>query len=245
MDKTSDRWQTPDWLFKQLDEEFNFAIDLCATKENSKCEFLFSDYLHDIPATRLHTFNQERFSDHVKRLDIKCVFMNPPYSNPKPFIQKAWEDSKHCKVVCLVKCDPSTKWWATFWLYNVTQYVYMDNSGEIYKSFVQADDDTYITSHTYNGPKPGGTVRFFPKRIKFDPPKELAPCKEVIICPTCDGSGKGEALNSYRDSDGYRYDYADCDNCSGEGNLGYIDMPRKLSGPTFSSALLIFDRRGL
>lgn len=139
--KLSDTWQTPDWLFKELDEEFNFDIDLCATRENSKCYAYGTDYLHDEFMTKkndLCAFSGYKLGvDWAK--DSTC-FMNPPYSNPKPFIEKAWEDSKHCKLVCLVKCDPSTKWWATFWNYKA-------------------------------GPKPGCEVRFFPKRIKFTPPE--------------------------------------------------------------------------
>lgn len=132
MTKISDSWQTPDWLFKQLDEEFNFSVDLCATLENKKCDAWTSDYLTT--------------PDNVMKIQ-NCAFMNPPYSNPRPFIEKAWEDSKHCKIVCLVKCDPSTKWWATFWHYNFRS------------------QDTM-----YSGPKTGCEVRFFPKRVKFDPP---------------------------------------------------------------------------
>lgn len=152
MTKLSDEWETPQELFDELNKEFNFDIDLCATRENSKCDAYYVDYLN------------------ANYIDWDVGFMNPPYSNPKPFIEKAWEDSKHCKIVCLVKCDPSTKWWATFW-----QYVPNIPRG-------------------YRGSKPGCEVRFFPKRIKFTPPK----------------GWEGRA-----------------------------------SSPSFPSALLIFDRRGL
>ncbi len=37
-EKLSDQWQTPQWLFDELNQEFNFDIDLCANSENSKCE---------------------------------------------------------------------------------------------------------------------------------------------------------------------------------------------------------------
>lgn len=107
MKKLSDEWQTPDWLFKELDEEFNFDIDLCATAENNKCRYYFSDYLLNVIEGPVRGMSPP--------FEGSCCFMNPPYSNPKPFIEKAWEDSKHCKIVCLVKCDPSTRWWATFW----------------------------------------------------------------------------------------------------------------------------------
>ena len=42
----SDSWETPQWLFDELNAEFNFDIDLCATEENSKCGIYCSDYLN-------------------------------------------------------------------------------------------------------------------------------------------------------------------------------------------------------
>ncbi len=144
----SNCWETPQCLFDDLNKEFDFDADLCATEDNSKCYSYCKDYLTEIIGGVFDGSKQ-------------TFFMNPPYSNPKPFIEKAWEDSKHCKIVCLVKCDPSTRWWATFWNYE--------------KVFIrELDEDTdefYIFDILLPGPKPGCEVRFFPKRIKFDPPK--------------------------------------------------------------------------
>lgn len=33
----TDMWETPQWLFDKLNEEFNFDLDVCATKDNTKC----------------------------------------------------------------------------------------------------------------------------------------------------------------------------------------------------------------
>lgn len=190
MTKRSDEWQTPAWLFEELNKEFNFDIDLCATAENSKCDSYCENYL----------------IQNIK--GCRSAFMNPPYSNPKPFIEKAWEDSKHCKIVCLVKCDPSTRWWSTFWLYS-SIFGYLDN----------------------NGPKPGCTVRFFPKRIKFIPPPEAYNKK----CVMCDGEG------SYIPYD--KTELEECYFCGGK--RIYYDKLQGRNGPTFPCALIIFDRRGL
>lgn len=148
---TSDSWQTPQWLYDELNEEFNFDIDLCATKENSKCERFYDDYLKGI-------FYKKEYDSHLKlnwegpyinsdysnimseRYPGLTCFMNPPYSNPKPFIEKAWEESKHCLIVCLVKVDSSTKWWSIFYDANKFEE------------------------------RPGCKIRLLPKRIKFDPP---------------------------------------------------------------------------
>lgn len=33
----SDEWATPQWLYDELDAEFHFNYDPCATAENHKC----------------------------------------------------------------------------------------------------------------------------------------------------------------------------------------------------------------
>jgi hypothetical protein len=42
----------------------------------------------------------------------RVVFLNPPYSDPAPWLSKA---SKHRgPIVCLVKSDHSTEWWQRY-----------------------------------------------------------------------------------------------------------------------------------
>lgn len=253
MTKLSDQWCTPDDLFNVLDrggeyqgiyfDGFNFDIDLCATKENSKCDWYGRNYLESI------YFNKTTLQ-YTSYMDIKgkVCFMNPPYSNPRPFIEKAWEDSKHCKIVCLVKVDPSTKWWSTFWLYGVNRYVYFDTKCcEIVKSFIRLDENdgyNYVKTDKYSGPKDGCEVIFFPKRIKFTPPRELIESGEVWrignkwvkqchYCPD-DGTigfshGGGEVIEHL------------C-GCHYDENTGHRWI-NPLSGPTFPSCLVIMDRR--
>ena len=38
----SDEWATPQALFDELNNEFNFNLDVCATEENHKCETYFT-----------------------------------------------------------------------------------------------------------------------------------------------------------------------------------------------------------
>lgn len=35
-------WETPQDLFDKLNKEFHFGVDVCATKENRKCETYFT-----------------------------------------------------------------------------------------------------------------------------------------------------------------------------------------------------------
>lgn len=198
--RSRDSWQTPDELFQELDKEFNFDIDLCATEDNAKLERYYKDYLNNSFYKREYPdmafMGYDRNIEYNSKIyaSLTC-FMNPPYSNPRPFIEKAWEDSKHCKIVCLVKCDPSTNWWSTFWNYTAI-------------------------SHSA-GPKPGCQVRFFPKRIKFDPPQQWIDSGIVKKV----GNIWYQLVTISRGDGPDTHDW------------------EKLSAPTFPSALIIMDRR--
>lgn len=90
-DEDSDLWETPECLMKSLNAIFKFEVDLCADFNNKKAP----SYVNDI-------FSLESISC------FKSAFMNPPYSNKEPFIQKAWELSKDCQIVCLVPSSIKT-----------------------------------------------------------------------------------------------------------------------------------------
>jgi site-specific DNA-methyltransferase (adenine-specific) len=138
VDKESDLWETPQYLYDELNKEFNFKFDLCANETNKKADITPDNYL----------------KYDMLWVDCSC-FMNPPYSNPRLFIEKAYQDSKYCTIVMLIKCDTSTRSWGVFWDY--------DN----------------------NKPKPGVEVRFLPKRLKFErngvPSKNSANFPSVIV----------------------------------------------------------------
>ena len=40
--KRSDEWETPDAFFQDLDREFHFDLDVCASDENHKCDRYFT-----------------------------------------------------------------------------------------------------------------------------------------------------------------------------------------------------------
>lgn len=96
----NDEWQTPGDLFDKLDEEFGFTVDLCTDGKNSKCDY----GVLDIEA--FVTGSLDKIGD--------VYWMNPPYSRPKirMCMEQAYELS--CRghtVVCLVRDDPSAKWY--------------------------------------------------------------------------------------------------------------------------------------
>lgn len=248
MEKTSDCWETPQWLFDELNREFNFDIDLCAKEENSKCKLFYSDYLNNKIYDLADRCTIEMFDGSSfplkENYNIQAAFMNPPYSNSKPFIEKAWEDSKHCKIVCLVKCDPSTKWWATFWDYGSEECYKCEGNCPSSESSEMIRNTFWCTKcentgKRIAGPKPGCEVRYFPKRIQFDPPKELIDSGEVWKernkwvqkCECVERLHKDFSLRLRVYEQGLK-----CTTCKGKGY-------KPLSGPTFPSALVIMDRR--
>lgn len=143
----------------------------------------------------------------------------------------------------MVKCDPSTRWWATFWLYDVPLYHYQADV-EFYDSFIRnPNEEKYICGESlYNGPKLGCEVRFFPKRIKFDPPQQLIDSGEVSKkdnrwVNVCRGCMCEYAPGKWHNSLNLVYGRP-CSLCKGKGY-------KELSGSTFPCALIIMDRRYL
>ena len=96
----TNEWSTPQDFFDELDKEFNFTLDPCATSENAKCNKYFT--VED---------------DGLKRDWSKdIVFMNPPYGRDiKYWIKKAYEESlKGATVVCLIPSRTDTAYWHNY-----------------------------------------------------------------------------------------------------------------------------------
>ena len=98
---TSDRqdWETPDDIFRALDAEFGFDIDVCATADNAKCRHYFSP-------------NQDGLSQPWHGV----CWMNPPYGAGIPkWMAKAYRESlRGATIVCLVPARTDTVWWHEF-----------------------------------------------------------------------------------------------------------------------------------
>ncbi len=93
----TEEWATPLYVFKFLNEEFDFQIDVCATTENAKCKLFF-----DKPTDGL----KQDWSPY------RC-WMNPPYGKEiSKWMKKAYYESQRgALVVCLVPARTDTKWW--------------------------------------------------------------------------------------------------------------------------------------
>lgn len=92
----SDEWATPKKLFEELDREFKFTLDPCATPENAKCKEYYT----------------EKDNGLVKNWGGHCVFCNPPYSQISEWVKKCYYESLKPKttVVLLVPARTDTKW---------------------------------------------------------------------------------------------------------------------------------------
>ena len=95
---SSDRtdWSTPQDLFDELNEEFHFNIDVCASHHNAKC----NEY---------YTIETDGLS---QKWEGVC-FCNPPYGREIPkWIKKAFESSLDgATIVCLIPSRTDTTWW--------------------------------------------------------------------------------------------------------------------------------------
>ena len=91
----NNEWGTPQELFDELNEEFHFTLDACASKSNAKCE-------------KYYTKEQNSL---IQDWSNEVVFMNPPYTtkNQNAFVKKAYDESlKGATVVCLLPARTST-----------------------------------------------------------------------------------------------------------------------------------------
>lgn len=91
-------WATPKTFFDELDAEFHFTLDACATAENAKCANFFSPE-----------------QDGLKQVWSGTVFMNPPYGRQiLRWVEKAFKTAETggATVVCLLPARTDTRW---FW----------------------------------------------------------------------------------------------------------------------------------
>ena len=89
-------WETPQWLFNELDSEFGFTLDPCATAANAKCKRFFTA------------------EDDGLAWDWDgVVFVNPPYGREiGKWVKKSWEESRRgCVVVMLIASRTDTRYW--------------------------------------------------------------------------------------------------------------------------------------
>lgn len=107
----TDQWSTPQDLFDELNEEFDFTLDACADETNYKCTFYFDKERNGL---------SQDWGGHR-------TFCNPPYGRTiGSWVEKAWETQQSAWnykyktiVVMLLPARTDTKWFHDY-IYNKT-----------------------------------------------------------------------------------------------------------------------------
>ena len=139
----NDEFETPDYIFKQLDDIFNFQIDLACNRNNCKCKVYFEDSL----ANNVFWFG-------------RC-FCNPPFSKKAEFIKKAHEQVQNgfcsvCVMILPLNCT-DTKVWPEF---IENKYHYEILKGRI--AFIEP-----VNKKPKKGNNSGTVIVYFKKRIEI------------------------------------------------------------------------------
>ncbi|MBS6993166.1 MAG: adenine methyltransferase [Alistipes sp.] len=97
----TDMWATPQNLFDELNAEFHFTLDPCATAENAKCKKFYT-----------------RAEDGLKQdWEGETVFCNPPYGRAiYDWIKKCYTESLKpgTVVVALIPARTDTRYFHEF-----------------------------------------------------------------------------------------------------------------------------------
>lgn len=145
--KGQDNFETPDYIFNQLNAAFNFEYDAACTTLNCKCPRGF--------------FIDKGQNGLEESWANKRIFCNPPFSQKAAWIQKAYEEviQGFCPlcVMILPILAMDTKAWHQFIKRGGVHYEELE--GRI--SFV---DPT--TGKPKNGNNSGTVIVYFKKRIK-------------------------------------------------------------------------------
>ena len=96
----SDEWETPQKIFDELNEEFPFNLDPCATDDNHKCDVYYT----------------KKDDGLVQNWEGASVFCNPPYSDISRWVEKCFYEG--CKdnttVVMLIPSRTDTKYFHNY-----------------------------------------------------------------------------------------------------------------------------------
>ncbi len=89
-------WGTPQELFNELNKEFNFTLDPCASEWNAKCKKYYTETDNGLS----------------KNWDGEIVFCNPPYAEVGLWVKKASESKAISVVLTFARTD--VKWFHNY-----------------------------------------------------------------------------------------------------------------------------------
>jgi len=148
----SGEWETPQELFDQLDEEFHFSLDACASPQNAKCTHYFG--LSGLCGAGCWAY-------------WRRVWCNPPYGRHiGRWVEKGYKEAQRgCIVVMLLPVRPDTHWWRV--------YVLKALWGQSWRVERRQQDWRIVGDH--------GEIRFLYGRLKFSGHKNSAPFPSCIV----------------------------------------------------------------
>lgn len=100
----TDQWETPQYLFDELNDEFGFDLDVCADESNHKCDNYFT-----------------KEQDGLKQEWDGAVWCNPPYGRKiGEWVEKAYYSNIRYNnyIVMLLPARTDTKWFHNYIYYD-------------------------------------------------------------------------------------------------------------------------------
>lgn len=96
----SDEWSTPQMFFDEVNKEFGFDLDVCATAENHKCD-------------KYYTLKENGLEKNWGGYRVWC---NPPYSQIDKWVAKAFYETKqdNTLVVMLIPSRTDTRYFHNY-----------------------------------------------------------------------------------------------------------------------------------
>lgn len=124
-------WETPEHIFSELNTEFHFDLDPCASDKNHKCRVYFT-----------------KGDDGLSKEWFGHVFMNPPYGREiGKWIQKAFKESlRGVVVVSLLPARTDTRWFHDY-IYGKAEIRFIRGRLKFNQSHNSAPFPSMITIH--------------------------------------------------------------------------------------------------
>ena len=123
-----DNWRTPSEIYNYFEKflDFKFNADVCASKNNAKCDLFFTEDNSCLDAN---------WADYLEPNSF--VWCNPPYSNPRPFVEKCIHESKTNGIgsVMLLNHDMSVDWSRLLVAINATLLVFIASGDKKLKTY--------------------------------------------------------------------------------------------------------------
>lgn len=116
-----DKRQTPKDVFYRASQLIRtpFIHDVCAESHTAKCASFWTK--------EDDAFSKDWLEPFVGASLTSALWMNPPFSKPKPWLQRAYETAvRGGIVVALVPDDRSTEWYRE-WVEDMAAIIYVPN----------------------------------------------------------------------------------------------------------------------